>query len=98
MEIILIYFLQMYMEETVLKHNLPLVFIKTFYILFANEVQFFMLKLLDIQSSRLICGAGNTPVTALQLYTENLPISLEIQKQAAATFISNYKLLPRQPG
>jgi len=32
------------MEETVLKHNLPLVFIKTVYILFAKEVQFFMLK------------------------------------------------------
>jgi len=28
-----------------------------------------------------------TPVTALQIYTENLPISLEIQKQAAASFI-----------
>jgi hypothetical protein len=37
---------------------------------------------------RILCGAVKiTPVTALQLYTENLPISLEIQKQAAATFI-----------
>jgi len=37
---------------------------------------------------RIICGAvETTPVTALQLHTENLPISLEIQKQAAATFI-----------
>jgi len=32
------------MEETVLKHNLLLVFIKTVYILFANEVQFFYVK------------------------------------------------------
>jgi hypothetical protein len=37
---------------------------------------------------RILCGAVKiTPVIALQLYTENLPISLEIQKQAAATFI-----------
>jgi hypothetical protein len=37
---------------------------------------------------RTICGAvETTPVTALQLHTENLPVSLEIQKQAAATFI-----------
>jgi len=37
---------------------------------------------------RIICGAVKiTPATALQLYTENLPVSLEIQKQAAATFI-----------
>jgi hypothetical protein len=35
---------------------------------------------------RIICGVVMTaPVTALRLYTENLPISLEIQ--AAATFI-----------
>jgi hypothetical protein len=45
-------------------------FIKTVYFLFANEVQFFMLKQLDIKSSRLRCGAvQTTPVTALQLYT-----------------------------
>jgi len=36
----------------------------------------------------LICGAvKETPVTALHLYAENLPTSLEIQKQAAASFI-----------
>jgi len=36
----------------------------------------------------LICGAvKTTPVTALQIYTENLPISLEIQKLASASFI-----------
>jgi len=36
----------------------------------------------------LICGAvEDTPVTALQPYTENLLTSLEIQKQAAASFI-----------
>jgi hypothetical protein len=36
----------------------------------------------------LICGAvKTTPVTALQIFTENLPISLEIQKLAAAPFI-----------
>jgi hypothetical protein len=38
---------------------------------------------------RLICGAvKSTPVTFLQIYTENLPVSLEIQKQAAASFIN----------
>jgi len=43
---------------------------------------------------RLRCGAiKTTPVTALQLYTENLPIGLEIQKQAAALSL-NCKLLP----
>ena len=37
---------------------------------------------------RLICGAVKTiPVTALELHTENLPNSLEIQKQASASFI-----------
>ena len=36
----------------------------------------------------LICGAvEETPVTALQPYTENLPKSLEIQKRAAASFM-----------
>jgi len=34
-----------------------------------------------------VVAVETTPVTALQLHTENLPISLEIQKQAAATFI-----------
>ena len=46
----------------------------------------------------LICGTvKTTPVTALQLCTENLPISLEIQKQAAVPSL-NYKLLPGQVG
>ena len=37
---------------------------------------------------KLIFGAvKTTPVAALQLYTENVPISLEIQSQAAAYFI-----------
>jgi hypothetical protein len=36
----------------------------------------------------LICGAvKTTPVTALQIYTENLPVSLEIQKLGSASFI-----------
>jgi hypothetical protein len=36
----------------------------------------------------LICGAvKTTPVTALQIYTEKLPVSLEIQKLSAASFI-----------
>jgi len=47
---------------------------------------------------RLICGAvKTTPVTALQLHTENLPVSLEIQKQAAVLSL-NCKLLPGQAG
>ena len=41
---------------------------------------------------RLICGAVKiTPVTVLQLYTKNPPISLELQKQAAASFINLLK-------
>jgi len=36
----------------------------------------------------LICGAvKTTPVTAPQIYKDNLPVSLEIQTQAAASFI-----------
>ena len=53
-----------------------------------NKANLNHLKTAQNNTQRLICGAvKTTPVTALHLYTENLPVSLEIQKQAAASFI-----------
>jgi hypothetical protein len=52
-----------------------------------NKINLKHLETTQNNALRIICGAVKTPpVTVLQLYTEKLPISLEIQKQAA-TFI-----------
>jgi hypothetical protein len=53
-----------------------------------NNANFSHLETAQNNALSLICGAvKKTPVTALQIYVENLPIILEIQKQAVASFI-----------
>ena len=53
-----------------------------------NKVNMNHLETAQNNAISLICGAvKTTPITALQIYTENLPFSVEIQKLAAASFI-----------